>query len=318
MKIGIPQAGIYYEYYPFWKKFFEGLGFEIVLSPKTDKSISELGLKTANSESCLPIKIFYGHINCLRRHGINTFLLPHMDMVRNIYEKIGPKSYFCPYFVAMADVMKAEYPEIEVINPKMIFDGNIINSDSWIELALKYGKNKEEAQNIFNEALKEHLAFLQKMQSEKLMPIEIFENVKINSNNSEKIAIIGHSYIVYDHYSNIDLIDRVISKGYSVWTKEMMTDDEREIAVESVDWQCHNHWVMTNEERMAILKASRDDSIKGIIYVIPFNCGPDFLMEYYSLKDARKSKPITSISIDESSGEAGLATRIEAFIDVLK
>ena len=41
-------------------------------------------------------------------------------------------------------------------------------------------------------------------------------------------------------------------------------------------------------------------------------------MEYYSLKDARKNKPITSISIDESSGEAGLATRIEAFIDVLK
>jgi len=41
-------------------------------------------------------------------------------------------------------------------------------------------------------------------------------------------------------------------------------------------------------------------------------------METYVLKDIRKFKPVTTISIDEASGEAGLATRIEAFIDVLK
>ena len=99
---------------------------------------------------------------------------------------------------------------------------------------------------------------------------------------------------------------------------EMITEEEKKAAMNFLFLQPHNHWYLTNEERMAIAAAAKDINVKGIIYLTPFNCGPDFLMETYVLKDARKLKPVTTISIDEASGEAGLATRIEAFIDVLK
>ena len=41
MKIGIPRALYYYEHYPFWETYFHKLGFEIVLSRKTNKEIMD-------------------------------------------------------------------------------------------------------------------------------------------------------------------------------------------------------------------------------------------------------------------------------------
>jgi len=32
LKIGIPQALLYYEYFPLWKNFLEGLGAEVIIS----------------------------------------------------------------------------------------------------------------------------------------------------------------------------------------------------------------------------------------------------------------------------------------------
>ena len=39
MKIGIPRALSYYNFFPFWYGFFSDLGIEIVLSDKTTKQI---------------------------------------------------------------------------------------------------------------------------------------------------------------------------------------------------------------------------------------------------------------------------------------
>lgn len=316
MKIGIPRAGLYYLYLPFWKKFFEELGFEVVSSPKSDKSIIDLGLKKANSEACFPIKIFYGHINWLMENGIDTILLPQMDKVSNLDKKLGDKSFFCTYFVAMPDMMKAEYPEINVLRPKMIFDGSVIDPQPWLELAEQLGK-KSEGQKAYDEAWKEQEQFISRMRSEQLMAMEIIDDVKINSKSQKKLAIIGHPYIVYDLQANLNLPEKIIRHGYSIKTMEMITEEEKYKFVDSQDWQPHNHWVITNEERLALMAVANDKSITGIIYLTPFNCGPDFMMETYVLKSVRKLKPITTISIDEASGEAGLNTRIEAFIDVL-
>ena len=58
MRIGIPRALSFYNYYPFWHGFFTNLGFEVVLSGKTTKSIVSSGsaLTTAQkSEGCLTL-----------------------------------------------------------------------------------------------------------------------------------------------------------------------------------------------------------------------------------------------------------------------
>lgn len=317
-KIGIPQAGYYWKFFPFWKEFLGQLGFELAVSPKTDKDIMQLGLKTANSEACLPIKLMYGHINWLRDNGITTMLLPQMDGVTNAIEEIGGRSYFCPYFVAMPDMMKAEYPELEILRPIMSFAGNVINPESWIALGQDLGKTREEAEAAYAKAQGKHLSFLYKMKSEKLMANEIIGKLAGQKQHQRAIALIGHSYITNDNFANLNLIRKINEYGFSVMTKEMFSNHDKAEAAKSIEWQPHNHWEVVNDERMAVMAAAHNQEVAAIIYLTPFNCGPDFMMETYCLREARKSKPVTTISIDESSGEAGLGTRLEAFIDVLK
>lgn len=55
-KIGIPCAIPYYNNFPFYYGFFSALGFEIILS------IINEGAQYVVSDTCLPIKVFVGHV----------------------------------------------------------------------------------------------------------------------------------------------------------------------------------------------------------------------------------------------------------------
>ena len=53
------------------------------------------------------------------------------------------------------------------------------------------------------------------------------------------------------------------------------------------------------------------------IYITNFSCGPDsFILHFF--RDILKGKPYLEIEIDEHSADAGVVTRLEAFLDSLK
>ena len=60
--------------------------------------------------------------------------------------------------------------------------------------------------------------------------------------------------------------------------------------------------------------------IDGLIHVTAFACGPDAVVDRVMEIEARRrgGKPFLSIAIDEHTGEAGVRTRIEAFLDMLR
>ena len=60
--------------------------------------------------------------------------------------------------------------------------------------------------------------------------------------------------------------------------------------------------------------------VDGIISVVAFGCGPDSMMIELVTRAARRefNKPLMSITIDEHTAEAGLVTRLEAFVDMLQ
>jgi len=60
--VGIPRALFYWKKPHFWPAFFEGLGLEVLLSPKSNKEIIEEGVKAADAETCFSLKVLYGHI----------------------------------------------------------------------------------------------------------------------------------------------------------------------------------------------------------------------------------------------------------------
>ena len=87
--IGIPRAMSYYNYFPFWYGFFNSLDIEIVLSaPTTKKTISD-GASLVVTETCLPVKVYVGHILNLLEKGVeNINLVTPTSYVLHIIEAI--------------------------------------------------------------------------------------------------------------------------------------------------------------------------------------------------------------------------------------
>ena len=66
-----------------------------------------------------------------------------------------------------------------------------------------------------------------------------------------------------------------------------------------------------------ILRAARiiaDDPRLHAVYLTNFACGPDsFIMSYF--RDTMGPKPFLELEVDEHTADAGVLTRIEAFLD---
>ena len=83
IKVGIPRAFLYYRYYILWKNFFEMIGCNIVLSPNTDSDIVKVGNSLSVDESCLPSKIYLGHISYLS-DKCDYILVPRKEYVLSL------------------------------------------------------------------------------------------------------------------------------------------------------------------------------------------------------------------------------------------
>ena len=61
------------------------------------------------------------------------------------------------------------------------------------------------------------------------------------------------------------------------------------------------------------------EGFDGVIQLLPFGCMPETTVRPILQKIAQEKKiPFISFSLDEQTGEVGITTRIEAFVDLIK
>ena len=61
------------------------------------------------------------------------------------------------------------------------------------------------------------------------------------------------------------------------------------------------------------------EGLNGVIQVAPFTCMPEIVAEsILPLVSRQEHIPILSLFFDEHSGEAGVQTRLEAFVDLIR
>ena len=97
--IGFPRAMSYYTHYPFWYGFFNALGIEVVLSDKTTKETVSNGAALVVTETCLPIKIYVGHVLNLLHKGVKRIFVPSI-------QSIAPKIYNCSKIRGLPDLIR--------------------------------------------------------------------------------------------------------------------------------------------------------------------------------------------------------------------
>lgn len=110
-RIGIPMGLNLFELLPFWHTFFTKLGFEVVVSPPSSRSLYLKGQSTIPSDTvCYPAKLLHGHVQSLLDEGIDTIFYPCMSY--NLDEGLGDNHYNCPVVAYYPEVIGANMPEL--------------------------------------------------------------------------------------------------------------------------------------------------------------------------------------------------------------
>ncbi|NLW90074.1 MAG: 2-hydroxyglutaryl-CoA dehydratase [Syntrophomonadaceae bacterium] len=338
-KIGIPRTLAYFLYYPLWKTFLDELGEEVIVSPPTSREILDQGVKDAVNDACIPIKVYHGHAAWLR-DKVDFIFSPRLVSVR-LFGDFGTET-FCPKFLGLPDMVRLTVDKLPPLidtrvgikkDPKEIFN---IAADIGDVL----GKSAADCKKACRKGLEVHKKY-QKLLSSGVLPpdaiAQLFPNEPETNNkvrreehqrqrlvrkpNREEaglnIAVVGYPYAIYDDYINGGILGLLSKENVQVFTQDMLSD--KVLNRQAKHLLKSTFWYFSNRAVYGGLHYMKQKRIDGIIHVTAFACGPDSVVDRLLEIEAHRhsSKPYLSITIDEHTGEAGIRTRVEAFIDML-
>ncbi|MHA1681097.1 MAG: acyl-CoA dehydratase activase-related protein [Promethearchaeota archaeon] len=322
-KIGVPRALLYFKFFPLWKKFLQELDYSVILSPETNQKILDKGVELGFSELCLPVKLYHGHVAILldENPDLDYIFIPR-------YISLEPSGFYCPKFLSLPDAMKAQFDNLPPVLEWEINAKKGLKIVWAIQFGRRLGVSPAKAVDAYTKAVKFYKDFQETVRSGVPFPMAlkcIEENCPLpNPDKIEKhpftIFVLGHPYNTYESFTNMNMIDKIQEMGANVLTLESLPKDAFKGRVK-VSGKFDNYW--GNEQE--ILQASNyfyergKTQIDGVIFLISFACGPDSLIAEIVMRDMKeRGVPYMSLILDEHSGSAGLMTRIETFIDMIK
>ena len=317
--IGIPRAMSFYNNYPFYYGFFSDLGIKIVLSDITTKQTMSDGSALVVTETCLPIKIYIGHILNLLDKGVDKIFVPSL-------QSIAPKIYNCSKIRGLPDlvrnVVKRPFTMVEATLDKSEKDQGLyvflgeIASYFGITDKEKIKKASKAGWRCYNNF---HIMSKSGMSYKKALNYALQGKVIIENNDKEypiSVALVAHGYNIYDDRACMKIFDKLEAMDVKVYTSLQLSNEQLNDGISSLGNE--QYWANEYEMTGSAGHYLKDNKIDGIVTLTAFGCGPDSLMvERITRKAKRFNKPLLNLTIDEHTGEAGFITRLEAFVDML-
>ena len=300
MTIGIPKALIYWKQPHFWETFFENLGVKILLSPKTNKEIVEKGVQASDPETCFAEKVFFGHLLWLDGKCDYIFV----PRLKTNKEKLE----YCPKFFALPDLAK-----ILVKSPILTetFDEKKEKFEKTLgRLGRKLNKNQREIEGAAK------IAFLKEKELKEREKEDFLKEMEMEE---RKIVLVSHPYNLYDDYVNLGGKEKLEKLG----AQPIFIDEVPINEIQSPESEIRNegypkfHWEF-GKEIMEKIDTILNYNIAGAIEISSFQCGCDAVLKEFVEKKFKQNKtPFLYLLIDEHTGEAGIQTRLEAFMDTI-
>ena len=130
--------------------------------------------------------------------------------------------------------------------------------------------------------------------------------------NSRTLVMLGRPYNSIDPFLNLGLVEKLIGQNIFPIPLDFLPLQFGEVFEDyrSMYWP-------NGQKIMAAAKMVAKDDRLYALYLSNFRCGPDSFLVHY-VNEEMKGKPYLHLEVDEHSADAGMITRIEAFMDSLK
>ncbi|MFN2219517.1 MAG: acyl-CoA dehydratase activase-related protein [Anaerolineae bacterium] len=306
----MPRALLYYRYAPMWRAFFETLGIETVISPPTTSEMLTQGAARVVPETCLPVKIYCGHVLSLVGR-VDCVFIPSIHSLR-------PGTHNCAKLIGLPDLIANVIPGV----PLLTID--VETERLWPslpQLALLLGKYWRINPLSLKKAVERAQAAQHAYQNQLLQGADPPQAIGAPDQGFAPtsapltVAVVGHPYNLYDDYATHRLLARLRALGVCVHTPEGIHPSVRWAGVEELGQV--PYWTF-EDEIVGAGGSLLHQAVDGLISVSAFGCAPDSVMLSVLAQAAhRANRPYMALVLDEHSGEAGLITRLEAFVDML-
>jgi predicted CoA-substrate-specific enzyme activase len=309
--IGIPRAlMVFYQQFPFWRSFFEQLGFRVVISEPSDQQIVTRSIDLMVAETCLPVELMHGHVDNLLAKGVDYVFQPFIVNAKGVKDN-PTNNCNCPWVQSYPFMVRSAFSDVQIrekfLTPTLHF--------RYFERALKkelpqfmkekFGIPVSKTKKVIDKADEIQIAFEEAV---KERGREVLANLP---KDKKALVILGRPYNTTDPLLNLRLVEKLINLNtlpipvdFLPLLEENIFEDYRMM-----------YWPNGQKIMSASRIVKRSDNMYAV-YMGNFRCGPDSFLTHF-VRDEMKGKPYLHIEVDEHSADAGLITRCEAFLDSL-
>ncbi|MBW1840313.1 MAG: activase [Deltaproteobacteria bacterium] len=308
--IGFNRSFLVTTYYPLYSTFFDELGFD----PVIPDDYSQEGIDQKNAAFCYPAELAHGFFYALlhMNNPPDFIFLPHFKSVP--ISDGSSSSQVCPFIQGETFYLQTTYRKkldelkqkgIKVLAPLLDLTRGLESARKpLIETALQMGVPRKAAEKAFTMALNQQLTCQAEMKD-----IGTAALTQLAS-DPEKIAVVifARPYNGFVNEAHMGIPHKLASRGVQVIPLDFLpVGDERT--------KRHMYWGMGQRILRAARFVEKHPQLFGT-YITNFSCGPDsFVIGYF--RGIMGQKPSLTLELDSHTADAGLETRIEAFLDII-
>ena len=305
--IGIPMGLNMYELLPFWHTLLTRLGFEVIVSPESNRKLYLSGQHTIPSDTvCYPAKLLHGHIEALLQSGVRTIFYPCLTY--NFDEGLGDNHYNCPVVAYYPEVIRANVPALR----DSLFICDYLGIHRRRDFTAKFhgvlsgyfgGISFHEVKDAADAAYDEYESYMKKI---RLRGKEILRAAE--KQDLPVIILAGRPYHLDSEVNHS--IDRLVrSCGAAVITEEAVSGEAARFPTRVL-----NQWTYHARLYAAAKYAAESKNKKlNLVQLVSFGCGVDAITtdEVRSILED-SGRIYTQIKIDEITNPGAVKIRLRS------
>jgi predicted CoA-substrate-specific enzyme activase len=307
--IGIPRSMYTYDRFQLWHTFFRELGFDVLLSPQTNRKIVLDGYDTVVAEPCFPIKVAHGHMKFLLGENVDYLFVPNLIDAET--PNLETQSFMCPWGQTLPFVVKAaayfQAHEKKFLVPTLHLREGFETVARELAAYFKNSPLKLSRARVTKalaagfEAQQRFIGRIQEAGRAAMQRLE--ETGEIG------IILVGRPYNIYDAGVNLDVPKKLRDYyGVNVIPLDFLPVDE--VSIRDIN---DNMFWNYGRKILAAARITKERPCLHLIYITNFKCGPDSYVKHFIGKAS--GKPALILQFDAHSNDAGVMTRCEAYLD---
>ncbi len=306
--VGINQSFHTLTLYPLYYNFFTELGFKVVMPDEAD----EKGLEHELTSFCYPAQMSLCLFKSLLEKKTDYIFVPEIFEMHVEGEKEQRLDFNCtcvfvsgePFYLKQA--YKKELEGKKIFTPFLNFSkGWEVEEDKFVEMAEQMGVSKGRAIKAYRKAVKMQRDFTQELFR---MGDEFLEILRKNPDEFA-VVLIGRPYNSFTEFTNKGIPRKFASRGVYVIPYDMLNYTN-----ESVD---DNQYWEGGKKILKTAKIVEREKQLFATYVSNFSCGPDSML-LTTFRTIMGTKPSLTLELDGHTADAGINTRIDAALDIIR